>query len=72
MNQDELAAAFLERMASVWERHRLPLSSLAVACVTWGLQKASAEASPAEVAEGLQRIADTILESGDLRPRHLI
>lgn len=69
---DPLAAAFLLRAASAWERNGLPLTTFASACVTWGLQVATAEATPAEVAEGLQRMADAIIESDPLPPRHLI
>lgn len=67
-----LAEAYLHECVSAWERRGLPITDLAAAAVTWGLQTASAEASPAEVAEGLQRMADAIHESVAIERRGLI
>lgn len=68
---DPLASAFVLRAAQAWERNGLPLTAFASACVTWGLQVATAEATPAEVAEGLQRMADAILEAAPRSPKGL-
>lgn len=68
---DPLATAFVMRAATAWEKNGLPLTTFASACVTWGLQVATAEATPAEVAEGLQRMADAIMEANPRSPRGL-
>lgn len=69
---DALSDDFVQRCAQAWERKGLPLSALATAATTWGLQYATAEASAAEVAAGLQRMADVILSAAPAHPRHLI
>lgn len=69
---DPLSTAFVIRAAQAWESKGLPLSAFASACVTWGLQVATVEATPAEVAEGLQRMADAIMEAASDTPRRLI
>lgn len=65
---DPLAAAFVLRAARAWESNGLPMTAFASACVTWGLQVATAEASPSEVAEGLQRMADALMEGAARNP----
>lgn len=74
MTKVDLADRFLNEAAQQWAAKGLPLTDLASAAVTWGLRIATAESSPSEVVEGLQRIADAIScdPSADIRPRHLI
>lgn len=60
---DDLADRYIQQCAKHWARRRLPLNALAAAVTTWGLRYASEEATPAEVAEGLQRMADAIMEN---------
>lgn len=69
---DALSDDFIQQCAEAWERKGLPLSALATAATTWGLQHATAEASAADVAAGLQRMADAILSAAPAQPRHLI
>lgn len=73
LDVDTLAASFLERAAESWEKNGLPKAAFATACTVYGLQTAAAEEGPEEVAAGLQRMADAIMESAPVRqPRHLI
>ena len=69
---DDLADRFILQCALAWEGKGLPLNAFATAATTWGLQFAIAEASPSEVAEGLQRMADAVIQQNGDVPRHLI
>ncbi len=70
---DEFASDFLERAIAAWRAWGLPDAALATACTTWGLETASREEGPAEVAAGLQRMADAIMEAHPAPERkHLI
>lgn len=69
---DSLADRYILQCAQVWERKGLPVAAFATAATTWGLQFAIAEASPSEVAEGLQRMADAVIQQNGDVPRHLI
>lgn len=67
-----LADRFTIMCAHKWRERGLPVKALASAFVAWGLSEASQDATPTEVAEGLQRIADEIMEGEPTAPRHLI
>ena len=70
---DTLAASFVVRAAESWTSNGLPLAAFATACTVWGLQAAAADEGPAEVAAGLQRMADAIMEAAPpIERRHLI
>lgn len=74
MTKVDLAERFLNEAAQQWAAKGLPLTDLASAAVIWGLRVATAESTPSEVIEGLQRIADAIAADAgaDIRPQHLI
>ncbi len=69
---DQLADRFVIEVANAWAGKGLPLNALANAVTAWGLSYATAEATPAEVAEGLQRMADAVMEGSPRSPRGLI
>ncbi len=65
---EELAVRYLEVCVRLWAARGLPSHPLASAFTAWGLNSASAEASPGEVADGLERIAETVRELDDALP----
>lgn len=71
-NLAELADRFTDMCVRKWVERGLPPEPLAASFSAWGLMQASAEASPTEVAEGLQRLADEIVTQAPEPPKHLI
>lgn len=69
---NDLAERYTAMCVRKWAERGLPAAALGSAFVAWGLTAASAESTPAEVAEGLQRIADVIMDGEPPAPRHLI
>lgn len=69
---NDLAERFTAVCVRKWVERGLAPAALGSAFVAWGLAAASAESTPAEVAEGLQRIADVIMDGEPSPPRHLI